>query len=204
MAFIPGPANTMRATIRATLANEPMVNVLHCTDDDLVGPTVAKANAIFTAWNTSFVGVAAPYNLNDSYVLQGVDLLHITAPNGVMASSTLGPVAGLAAGAALPNSVAVVVTWRTGMSGAANRGRSYLGGIDIDHTTGDNFLGAAFVTSIGTGAANLIADMGAAGVPLVIVSYFLNGAPRATGVKRAVTFATVNARLDSQRRRMPR
>jgi hypothetical protein len=108
-------------------------------------------------------------------------------------------------GAAMPNSIASVVSIKTALRGRSYRGRIYHMGIPDAHVT-DNLMGTAQVTALQAAyqAAVLLAIAGNPDFRLGVLSYYNLGNLRGTPVFTPATEVSVDARVDSQRRRMPR
>lgn len=203
MAFQPVP-NCAMATVEGTLSGEAVANTLGFM---LVTPGTVTAGALsalgaglqnlwqFTMLNT----------LPAEYTFTGIKLRALDVENGPVAEETVGPgaVGGLA-GAILPNNCSFVVSFRTGLGGATNRGRNYVNGLLESEVTGNNLsvtrineLRTAYQTFVGAGAV-------AAGWQWCVISRKIIS-PLVTG--RGVPIISVHitdARVDSQRRRLPR
>lgn len=102
-----------------------------------------------------------------------------------------------------PSNVAAVVTFYTGYTGRSNRGRVYMGGLDVTDTTG-NTLGTAYVVAMITAWADLATLLDAEGVQHVVASFYTNNAPRVVGAYKVITDYGMNNVVDTQRRRIPR
>jgi len=104
-------------------------------------------------------------------------------------------VPGISGGDALPPSVALVVTLRTGTRGRSYRGRVYTGPYDESYSTAGKPT-SALVTSIATQWERFVTvDLVGSGVSLVVASYL-------HGTAEDVLHATVDGRWDTQRRRL--
>jgi hypothetical protein len=123
------------------------------------------------------------------------------------------PAVGAATGVALPISVAMVVTHRTGQSGRQWRGRSFLGGTtDAALLNMRQFSTATGTDGVGflTGIQNVFTTNG---IPMVVAQpRLMEGtnsagntlAERPANVVNVTTFDIANARADTQRRRLGR
>lgn len=110
---------------------------------------------------------------------------------------------GLILSPALPNSIAMVVSHRSGLAGRSNRGRSYLTGLPEEYLTGNTWSTTA------TGAARtafLAFSVGLQtdGYAHVILSRQRNKLPLPVPEMVPVVGYVVDTRVDTQRRRIPR
>lgn len=113
------------------------------------------------------------------------------------------PIAGGAVGNSSPNNVALVVTKRTALRGRSFRGRTYWAGIPKGDVAG-NYVSSSYLTDINNACDALRDLLVVEGLPMAVRSLYANNLPRATGVMALVTsFQASNARVDSQRRRLP-
>lgn len=103
--------------------------------------------------------------------------------------------AGSNAGEALPASVALVVTLRTGLRGRSNRGRVYTGPWNEGTNQPTGVPQAATAASVATQWTNFLTALVGSGVSLVVASYLNSTATD-------VTTCNVDTRWDTQRRRL--
>lgn len=210
MSFIPAPVGTTRAVFRGSLDGQEVVNVMYFANIGTGPPDVTGANGLMESYADAWLQAPATGQLNAAYTLLDVTVTDVEAAGGPTATSTSAPVSGGSTGVHTANQSALVVSWRTGLAGRSNRGRTYLGGLDNDILADANHVTSAFATAVTAGANNFIVAVQAWGWELSVASYYSgvdgNGrpVPRAEAVITPVTFAIVNTRLDSQRRRMPR
>jgi hypothetical protein len=206
MPFIDAPLGTTKCEVLSLYHGEECVNVFYI-DRQAEAISVALANSLMDKWGDRFVDGSFGANVN--YSLEAVRITNVDQPDGAQALSTSASRPGITAGEGYPNNVAAVVAWQTGYAGRSRRGRSYLTGIDQDHTDGQNHLTSTAQGEITTGANGFIADLVALGVDLVIASYYsgvVNGVPQPRAMAQ-ITLVTVGAGkslLATQRRRMPR
>lgn len=208
MAFIPSPPGTIRATFQGTLRSEACINIVHFNrpDADLDSDMLQTlANELVTRTSSlSSTGIRAFFG--PQYTLEKVRTLSIAAEGGIEATSTVAGWTGSADTASMESSLALCVTMRTGLAGRSNRGRTYFGGLSQNLLTSDpNRISAVNATDIATRWINLLTAAATVieAVP-VIASFFHNKEARAIAAIPEVLAATANARLDNQRRRMPR
>lgn len=134
----------MRATIEGRFDNEPVVidlgfvsNSGAATFPDDAAALAAELIAALEL-TSSAGGYLSP--LAAAYVVDGVRIQDLSP--GVAAGLVFGTGAGGGNDVddALPPQIALCVTWRTGLKGKANRGRSYLTGFAEDSQTGGYWI----------------------------------------------------------------
>lgn len=119
--------------------------------------------------------------------------------------------AGTHAGTTLADNVASCLSWTIGAAYRGGKPRTYLPGVETGDLLNPAHLSAASVTARIAGAlafrtavnADTISGSGYAQL-LGTVSFFTANAPRAVGIFRPYTSATVHNRLDTMRRRLGR
>lgn len=142
---------------------------------------------------------------HDSAVLQvvrGKDMEQQNALGVEVAVTTNG--AGTASGNSMPTGTTVAVKWTTSLSGRSFRGRSYHIGMVDSHLNGFDriHLSSSAQSSYRTAYAAMIALLTTVTYTPVVVSKFHNNAPRNTAVMTRILGNSVDAALDSQRRRL--
>lgn len=113
------------------------------------------------------------------------------------------PIAGSYNGISLPNNVACAVKWTTGLRGRSYRGRTFHCPIPTTWVTGNTLSSGGISTMRDSYTALIDVDAGGISATLGVVSRFHNNAARAQGVFTAITGVSINATVDSQRRRLP-
>lgn len=198
MAFIPA-VRTARATIEYALFGHQCVNVFHMQNDvDWTEASLQGLTALLTTWWTTTLAIHQSSDVN--YVRSTARDVS-TAEGLIIINGDGSGTNGTQAFASLPGNVAACISWRTGLSGRTRRGRSYIAGLPINARTGDSLTEGNIGALVDAGEA-LIADCLDGGYPLVVASYQLNNAPRTTALLTPVTNVIVDARLDTQRRRL--
>lgn len=129
------------------------------------------------------------------------DMSSETAPIYTATETT--PVAGGVAVDGTSRQVTAVITHRTAVRGRSGRGRTYLpglsdndvvdGAVTTDAQTAIQDAWDAFITAVETAVSWTFA----------VVSFYHDGAPRASGVKIQVTSSVVRGYTGTQRRRNP-
>lgn len=140
-----------------------------------------------------------------AYTYTGLTVRALDVQDGpVHEESAGGGVPGLLAGAVLPSNVSFVISFRTGLGGATNRGRNYVCGLLESEVTG-NSLTNTRIQALRDAYAQLIGSGITAGTwnwSVISRKELVPGGPG-----RAVTITNVHitdARVDTQRRRLPR
>lgn len=131
-------------------------NVLYGAVQPSFNPTAAIADAILTGLTTGATWTALATHMAGNSALNAVLLRDVRGPGLPVVASTGAPHLGTAAGTALPNEVALVVTLRTPFAGIQNRGRMYVPNWDITSINADNTAAATVVTALGNWASNIL------------------------------------------------
>lgn len=201
MAHIPIP-NGIKVCLRYTQIGQQVCNVFHVRGPS--DPTVTDLQTVaeeFAAWwNTELRPLT-----HAGVTLDAIEVSDMTADGeeGIVYTTGL-PLAGTNSGSSLPNHVTIVTKFATGLLGRSFRGRSYMVGLpESALDTGSQTVTSTFRAQLGSAMNDLISSLATAGFNLAIASLFTDGAPRTTGVLTDVLSASVNATVDSQRRRLP-
>jgi hypothetical protein len=129
-------------------------------------------------------------------------LVDLTAPDSFGFDIGYSGEGGTATGEALPNNVAAVVKWGTGLVGPSNRGRTYVGGISSDSFL-QNRLTDSAQGALATHYNALLTAVSDHTASLAIVSLCHDKVWRTTGVVNAITSLTAEKILRTQQRRLP-
>lgn len=137
-----------------------------------------------------------------AYTLRNVVATDLTTEIAPQVTSTIGlPLAGTATGATLPGSLALCISFRTGLTGRSARGRNYFPGLTEDQVNG-NAVAAGTVNAVAIAYQQLLAG-GIEGFTWVVVQRWSNKVELAAGVPRPILSVTVvDVNVDSQRRRL--
>lgn len=201
MAFVPAP-NILLIEVRATKELQRIENRFHV--DCLHPPTLADIIAVNAILATSIATDWVP-NLPTDVTINSIFYRSLETENDIqlevpLTSGNVGTFSGTPA----PNQNTICISLRSGSAGRSARGRLYwLGLSEGQYTT--NVIDSGPLADIVTVITDLVAALAAASYPWTIVSYQSGGAPRPGGpVYFFVTnVLTVDAVIDSQRRRMP-
>jgi len=200
MPFIPAE-NTARIIMGFTQAGQQVMNQFYAKfptqpdKDDLSALAVVIKN-----WYVDFLEDLQ----STSVSLVRIELTDITEEAGQQVIYTSGlPLSGNDNGTPLPNNVTVSTKLTTGFSGRSKRGRQYFIGLVNTQLADPNHLLTGMVTALQTAYSALIDAISDAGWTMVIASFISGGSPRITAELTEVISSSVNATLDSQRRRLP-
>lgn len=199
MQFIP-TAGAVRTDIQYSLAGQQVHNVIWCSRDAAWTQAQREAlnDAIAAWWN-----VTAKTLRNQAMSLVQITTVNQDTQNAPSSTLVLAPpVPGVGLGTPLPNNAALCATLRTDLRGRSYRGRQYLAGYQTtamaDAVTWITMIIADAITALGA----LKTAIDALGAVWVVVSHFTNKVARAQGLKTPITAVSVDAYIDSQRRRL--
>lgn len=199
MAFIP-VENTVSVELRALYFDQRVENVLYFHNQD--GVDMAGMADIADHMDTWWNAFMKPLQ-STSYVFQEVyvtDLTTAISPT-VADTSSFGITGANGVSAGQPGNVAYCISFRTNNRGRSGRGRNYVTGLTELATVG-NEIAPATKTALITAYEALLTTL-PVGWQWVVVSRYLNGAPRAEGFVQTITaVVAADDYLDSQRRRL--
>lgn len=188
----------VEATLNAKQDGVPVVNrfnvdVGHAvTNTDLTG-----VFAVIDAWLTA--------NLSPSQVssmsYETIVVKDMSVANGAELIFVPTTLAGGAGAGALPNSTAIVASFRTAFTGKNFRGRSYMGGLPTIAEQDSTHIKVSFATNYVGIYTALISALVTAGYKLSVVSRYLNNVLRTIAVITEVISVIVDTKFDNQRRR---
>lgn len=186
-------------------------NDLHGTWTGAGSPTSALAETLFTSFKSALTSSGWGALLHTDVSITGVAIKDLRTANNAFVQSSSASAPGTGTGTMGPLNAALVVTQRTAKSGKGFSGRSYLGGMDsttfLTHTTftaAATTAGAAFLNAIQTAMNSNAIPMGVAQRALLAGTSSSGAAlpPRASGVIPVTQCAVINARVDTQRKRL--
>jgi len=200
MPFVP-VTNVLQAEIRYLMDNQRVENTLyfHRPTGVVQVNAVGLADYLFNWWNTSMKPLLA-----STVQLREIFVTDLSSANSFTHTRVSSPVvAGTRVGAAMPNSIALAISFRTANRGRSFRGRNYVMGSTEGDVVDNTFTGA-YVDAVQAAYVAMNAGLGALNFVWVVVSRFSNGAPRAIGLATPITVVGVfDGIVDSQRRRLP-
>jgi hypothetical protein len=171
----------------------PAYNVMHVFAP--TGYTIADVQAALADMATFYTALAAYYR-SGATITVGERVLDVDQSPDVIVGTTPVNVTNASGPSSLPPEVAAVVSWRTNLTGARYRGRTYIGPLAVAAiATGGEFF-STFVTTLQTAANTLLANLNAntPPTPFQIRS-------RKFGTATSVLAAVVDDEPDTQRRR---
>lgn len=199
MAFIPIP-NTAKLEMIYLWDSQVVENVYHFESNIAFDLTDMQelATAALVWWNANLKPL-----INNSVSLNTIRVTDMrTATGGVIEDTTGLPTAGTATGNAVPNNVTVAIKLITTQRGRSFRGRAYHVGLSTTAVAG-NTVTSTTRTALRNAYLALFTLSSAPTWSLGVASRFSNNLPRTEGVITEVTDVSVNAIVDSQRRRLP-
>lgn len=129
----------MRATIEGTFDGEPvMINlgfVSSSEEPDFAADAAALAASLISTLHLADVGSSFLAPLSEHYFVNDIRIQDLFPGVAAGLVFPVGAAGGNATDDALPPQCALTVTWRTGLKGKENRGRSYLTGFAEDSQT---------------------------------------------------------------------
>lgn len=208
------PLNPVPATARVVVngvfssSGGPWVNIFHVqrtpTGTALSQTEVnAIAAGVRTAWLNNFIPLCS-----SSMTLGNVTATDLTSSFGLVGSASGNNAGAIATGTMMPPSVAVGISWTQAQHYRGGHPRSYIPGLNSGqlNASGSNLISAAQQANFVTGAlafrtaVNAIVVDGAAA--LVLVRRIANKQVLAIPIVTPLTGATVDRRVDTQRRRL--
>lgn len=150
------------------------------------------------AWNTFM----EPTMTNENELINTrVTDLTTQFSNSIEYSTGL-PIPGDANSSAAPNNVTLSVTWLTAFRGRSYRGRTYHIGL-TEANIAQNEVSGTYRGYMAAFYGALFTSVPSTGEEMVVVSYFQGGEPRAEGLATPIIGISIDAVVDSQRRRLP-
>ena len=189
----------VEVVLKMLVAGQELRNVFHVDAHEAPNESLMEQIAeIFKDWFVSgILGV-----LSEDTSLYEVTAKDLTTQTGSEVSVTADlPEAGAIVQPAAPNNVALVISWRTLLTGRSYRGRTYIGGHPQESFDGDAYAPTRLAIVVASAEALLLA-MAAEGWDLVVTSRANNKQPREHAVSTVINGFIVNAVADSQRRRL--
>ncbi len=203
---LPDAAAIVRVRVVGTVNGAPFNNLFHLQYSGSA-PSVANLNSVctdvLTAWQTNFKSLCP-----SSVVLASADAQDLTNSSAASGTAT-DTTAGTRSGTAMPNSVAMCITWKINNRYRGGHPRTYLPAGVIADVTGGNRWADAFVTAADTAAAAFLVAMNAISVggstyKMVCLSYRRNKVALVPPVPYTIQSSLVDHRPDTQRRRLGR
>ena len=199
MAFQPAPDCAKVALVHIHLSSQ-LVNVLHFRRQGQWG--IPELDTLLSTVATAWVNDVMT-NLNQNTVFLRAEGRGLRAQTDVSSELVLAqPVSGGRPGEGLPGNVAFAVTHITGLTGRANRGRTFFGGLAEADVVGDT-LALARANALRNGLNVVRTQAAQAGWTMVVLSRSLNKQPRPEALPiDVIGFRYRDNLVDSQRRRL--
>jgi hypothetical protein len=188
-------------------AGVPIVNVFHVANGfpSPIPYDNAGIQSLVNSFATSFKSRMLPLT-STAYLGDTATAIDLSTDIGATASALIN-ITGSGSGTNTPQSACVCIGWKTARHYRGGHGRTYMGplaGTSIGTTTN---LATAFITTASTNANLFLTEINALTIAgqqqkLVIVHRVKNGVVLDVPLVDAVTSATVDSRIDTQRRRL--
>lgn len=200
MAYIRLPLG-IKVALEYEVFGKVIVNVYHVTTSDpILTVKLFDIADVFEAWWTNTLAA----EFSDDIGLAAITAHNLDVPNGEKITLPVSPaILGGSPNPAVSNNVALVASLRTALTGRSFRGRAYHAGL-AEQMVADNVIDAAKTARMVDAYVDLIDRLSTENLLLVVASFQTEGAPRATGLATPVSSIIVNARIDTQRRRLPK
>lgn len=202
---LPAANKVLRGAFRSTVEGQDNLNILHLEYNG-AGNNQADLDTLATNW-AGFIKTMVQSLQSVDCVYHELTVVDLTSSTAL--TSTV-PVTGTGShsGGASPASMACCISWHVHRRYRGGHPRTYVGGLPITTLSTERSFSATFVALAKGNAAAYLANFafasgGAYGViNAVSLSYFSGGAVRVTPITDQLIGSDVNARPDSQRRRL--
>lgn len=197
MPFITVP-NVLMAELVFSGASGVCENTLYFRKDTSVQDSDPEDIAIMlTAWWKENLQVL----VSNGLTLIKIKVVDLSTEDGFFTEMPVIDGVGGNISAKCPMNVTAAIKFNTNRSGRSYRGRNYFAGLTTTQVTGDALV-AGVRDSLIAAYQDLMDHAGNIGFTWVVVSRYMNNAPRATGISTQVEAVTMDSTLDSQRRRL--
>lgn len=195
------PANTVKAIISGTLANNEIFAFGFQLDGSGITGQLSLTQlqgTVSAALTSGFLTTSVKALFSTTTVFTTVSLYYYTGgTKAALQSQNAGiNTAGTSAGIPLPNQCAEVVTLQTGIPGRSKRGRAYLPPVTVTSLTATGQVASANCTTLANAFAGMLSAIkgGTNGATPVVASATQNA-------KTPITAVRVDSLVDTQRRR---
>lgn len=202
---LPAANKVLRVAFRQTVEGQDNLNIMHFTYSG-AGANQTDLNNLTDGLGAGIKALMQNLQSADN-VYQDVTAIDLTSSTALTSTRALTGV-GSHTGGASPASMACAISWKVHRRYRGGHPRTYVGGLPITTLSTERSFSATFVAlAKGNAAAFLagfpLASGGAYGnINPVSLSYFSGGAVRVTPITDDIIGSDVNARPDSQRRRL--
>jgi len=205
LAFVPG---VCLVTWKGTLAGVNVANTFHVRDStSLSAWTQADATDLATFMRAQFVTQYIP-NITNSYTLTDCVVVDLTSATGVSATASGSTAGGITTATGLPSNIAACIGWKTALRFRGGHARLYVPPPSTNQQLTLNTWTASYVTALLNGSNAMLTAINGHALPSgdaiqpVLVSRIRNGVQLSSPLVNVITAATVDNRIDSQRRRL--
>lgn len=200
MAFIPTDL-VAKAAIQYRLFGNDVINTLWFEKTDETEWNLLSLQdlaAVLYSWVTSHVLV----NLSNELTVHSITVTDQSSETATSYYYSTADDPGEVVGQSLPANVCMTISFKSAARGRNYRGRNYISGIPTV-SFNDNIVDASFANGILSAYEELPAAVGVLDCQHVIVSHFLDKAPRANGVTvPVISYGYHDRNIDSMRRRL--
>lgn len=203
------PIGVARFAISGRYNTSPWVNVFHVRLDPSGAITVANFDTLGGAILAAFSARMRPL-AHTSWQVTNIRGVCKTGPEVAVHTDTSNVSAGTAVGNNLPSSISACISWLQPLYYRGGHPRTYLTGHTYTQQGTEREWSAAYRTAVQAAAIAFRGDVNAATgggvttVELGMLSFVKGGAYRASALFVPFTGATVDTRIDTQRRRLGR
>lgn len=200
MAYIRLPLG-IKVALEYEVFGKVVVNVYHVTTSDpILTVKLFDIADVFEAWWDNTLSA----EFSNDIGLNAITAHNLDVPNGEKVTLPVSPaIVGGSVNEAVSNNVAIVTSFRTALTGRSFRGRAYHAGLAESMVT-DNVIDPAKTARMVDAYVDLIDRLAVENLLFVVASFQSGGTPRGTGLATPVSSIIVNARVDTQRRRLPK
>lgn len=198
---------TTRVQILGSLAGQAYANVFHVLPASSPSTvTSAQTAAIATGVRAAYVTNMLPKQ-HSSFVLGTVRATCLQSDTAPVSEQT-GSDNGGAAGTPYPNNVAMCISGKITRRYRGGHPRFYFGGLLSPNQADSRHWAGAYITQITSAwnnfvnATKAITASGMTGTNFVVVHYYKNGALQTSPTTDSINSWSIDARIDSQRRRL--
>jgi len=205
----PFVADVFRCAVKTARASRTQINTFYVHGvlrSGFFGYAQVDADSVSAGVFAAFHDNLLPQLTSDTTLIdcEVIDLTNITGVGSVHAGSGTGGLGG----APLPANVAICVSWHEALHYRGGHPRSYMGGVSDTFIADPRNLTSSFAGIMASAAANFrtavnaLSSTAASSYALAGVHYRLADAAQTPPLVTAISGASVNTRLDSQRRRL--
>lgn len=205
MPALPPVPGCSKYIVKGTFGGHPVANIFHLNGAPPGGFDTAGLTSVATVLQNSYKTRFMPF-LSNGYTLLETDAIDIGTALGVAVTVPGTGNGGDISSGNLSNNVAACLSWHIARHYRGGHPRTYFGGLKMDVLNGTTQFTSAFTTSMSAAAAGFISDIAAITSPaapkLSCVHYPTAKSAWTVPVVDEITSGVMNARVDTQRRRL--